>query len=215
MLCSMTVAQQTWTDHFQVDKKNLVSTGKNPYFILEVGHRLELAGGDNSLVISVLPDTEMVDGVETRVVEERESEGGNVVEVSRNFYAIDKMTHDLYYFGEDVDMYENGKVVSHDGAWRSGKNGAKFGLMMPGKIKVGRASYEEVAPKIAMDRAKIIAKDHVLVTKAGTFKNCVKTEETTPLEPRSKEYKVYAPGIGLIQDADLKLVKVSHMKAAK
>jgi hypothetical protein len=43
-------------------------------------------------------------------------------------------------------------------------------------------------------------------TPAGTFEKCLKTEETTPLEPGDKEYKLYAPGVGLVQDGPLSLV---------
>jgi hypothetical protein len=58
-----------------------------------------------------------------------------------------------------------------------------------------------------MDRAEIISTIEIVVTPAGRFKNCLKIEETTPLEPGAKEYKYYAAGIGLIQDGELKLVK--------
>jgi hypothetical protein len=35
----------------------------------------------------------------------------------------------------------------------------------------------------------------------------LKTKKTTPLEPDTIEFKWYAPGMGLIQDAVLKLVQ--------
>ena len=41
---------------------------------------------------------------------------------------------------------------------------------------------------------------------AGSFDKVVKTEETSPLEPGVKEYKYYAPGVGLIKDGDMLLV---------
>lgn len=44
-------------------------------------------------------------------------------------------------------------------------------------------------------------------TPAAQFTNCLKVEETTPLDPGNKEYKYYAAGIGLVQDGALKLVK--------
>ncbi len=135
-----------WTAAFDVNKADLVSTGKNEYFILEPGFKLELHGGDTHLIITVLNETEMVDGVETRVVEERETKGGNLVEVSRNFFMIHPKTGDVYYFGEDVDIYKDGKVVSHESAWRSGVDGAKFGLQIPGKPKLNQGYYQEVAP---------------------------------------------------------------------
>jgi len=78
-----------------------------------------------------------VDGVEVGVLEERETKDGKLVEVSRNFFATDKTTGDVYYFGEDVDNYKDGRIVDHESAWRSGEKGARFGLMIPGRPKKG------------------------------------------------------------------------------
>ncbi len=117
---------------FSVDKAKLSSTGRGAYFILEPGYTLHFQSGKDTLIITVLEETKVVDGVTTRVVEERETEGGKLAEISRNYFAVDNATGDVYYFGEDVDMYENGKVTSHEGAWLSGVNGAKFGLLVPG-----------------------------------------------------------------------------------
>src|SRR6186713_415463 len=125
-----------FTDTFPVDKGELTSTGTNRFFILAPGFRLVLEGKDGGkpavLTVKVLNETRMVDGVETRVVEEREEVGGQLKEVSRNFFAISRRTSDVFYFGAEVDMYKNGKVTSHAGAWLSGTNGARFGLQMAG-----------------------------------------------------------------------------------
>ena len=107
----------TWTSVFPVEPDELVSTGRNPYFILEPGYTLVLAGGGAQLTITVLNETKKVDGVETRVVEERETKGGQLIEVARNYFAISKRTGDVFYFGEDVDMYKDGKIANHDGTW--------------------------------------------------------------------------------------------------
>jgi hypothetical protein len=45
------------------------------------------------------------------------------------------------------------------------------------------------------------------VTPGGTFERCVRFEETTPLESGVKDYKLFAPGIGMVQDASLKLIR--------
>lgn len=193
-------------DLFDVRKSDLAHLGASTYFILQPGHTLVLEGKNAKLVVKVLNATEFVDGVVTRVVEERETENGKLIEVSRNFFAIDPSKGDVYYFGEDADMYEDGKVVSHEGAWRSGVKGARFGLMIPGKPQVGQAYYQEIAPKVAMDRAQILGFVSYR-TPAGMFSNVLQTEESTPLEPGVKESKHYAPGIGLIQDGSLMLVK--------
>jgi hypothetical protein len=196
----------SWTTDFSLDKNELTHTGRNPYFILEAGYSLVLSDGREQLTITVLDETKTVDGVETRIVEERETKDGKLTEVSRNFFAISKRTNSVYYFGEDVDIYKDGKIANHEGGWLAGVNGAKFGLMMPGLPLLKARFYQEIAPDVAMDRAEIISMNETLKTPAGEFKNCLKTEESTPLET-GKEYKYYAPNIGIIQDGSLKLIK--------
>jgi uncharacterized Fe-S cluster protein YjdI len=164
-------------------------------------------GEELQLVMTVLNETKVVNGIETRIVEEKENEGGNLVEVSRNYFAICKPSNNAIYFGEDVDMYDNGKVMNHEGSWLAGQNDAKAGLIIPGKVDVGMKYYQEIAPGVAEDRAEIVSVTDVLETPAGVFKQVLKTEETNPLKPDEKEYKFYAPGIGLIQDEAIKLVK--------
>ena len=107
-----------WREAFEVDKSKLASKGTSPLFVLEPGATRVYTAEDAKLTITVLDATELVDGVTARVLEEREEEDGQLVEISRNFLAIDPATGDVYYFGEDVDIYKNGKVSSHGGAWR-------------------------------------------------------------------------------------------------
>jgi hypothetical protein len=199
--------EDKFEDTFNVEKASFVATGANDYFSIAPGTKHEYAGGGTKLVITVLDQTKTVDGVQTRVVEEREWEDGKLIEVSRNYFALDSKTNDVYYFGEDVDMYKDGKIVNHEGSWQAGNDSTRFGLMMPAKPTANRAYYQEVAPKIAMDRAKIVDLKAKVTTPAGTFENCVKVEETTPLEKGAKEYKYYAPGVGLVQDSEVKLTK--------
>jgi hypothetical protein len=208
-------SEEEWTSNFASEKSALVSTGRNPYFILEPGYQIVLADGDDSVTITVLGDTKVVDGVETRVVEEREVEGGKLIEVSRNFYAISTRTNSVYYFGEEVDIYKDGTVTGHEGAWLAGVDGAKFGLMMPGLPILGGKYYQELAPGKAMDRAEVVGLSAVIKTPAGEFKNCLKTEESTPLESGKFEFKHYAPGIGQVQDESLKLTRYGKVEAGK
>ena len=130
------------------DKKTLGVKGSNPYFILTPGYQLSYKNGNDTDTVTVLNETKVIDGVETRVVEDREMKNGQLIELTSDYYAIDSVTNDVYYFGEDVDTYRNGKVTGHEGAWLSGVKGAKFGLMMPGKPKVGQRFYQEQAPGV-------------------------------------------------------------------
>ena len=208
LLLGACARSDAWTAEFPIAKDELISTGRNPYFILEPGHYLILEGDNTRLIITVLNETKMVDGVETRVVEERELKSGELAEVSRNFYAISKRTNDVFYFGEDVNFYKDGQVVNHEGAWLAGLGDAKFGMIMPGQVSQNVAYYQELAPNVSMDRAKIVSMSETIETPAGKFTGCLKVEETTPLKSDTLEFKYYAPGIGLVRDGALKLVEV-------
>jgi hypothetical protein len=202
-----------WQRTFNIGAGDVATAGESPYFILKPGSQLTLEGKEDGktvrLVVTVLDETKIVGGIEARVVEERESEDGALVEVSRNFMAIHKTTRDVYYLGEEVDIYKNGKIVDHEGAWLHGSNGATLGLLVPAAPVIGQRYYQEVAPGVAMDRAQIVSVTERVTTPAGTFEKCLKTEETTPLEPGDKEYKLYAPGVGLVRDGPLALVSRS------
>ncbi len=207
-------ASQDWADKFEVSQKHLVTDGKNPFFILEPGYQLLLKGEDEGssfeLTITVLNETKNLAGFMTRVIEERETRGGQVVEVSRNFFSIDRNTKAVYYLGEDVDLYKDGKVTGHDGSWAAGRDGAKLGMAMPGAPAVGEKFYQEMAPNVAMDRAEIVSLNETITTPAGTFTNCLKTRETNALKPTEEEFKFYAPGIGLVKEEELLLVKYGN-----
>jgi hypothetical protein len=207
---------QDFQDTFNLDQVKLATTGKNAYFILEPGYQLVLIGWEKddslALVITVLNTTEKIGKVTTRVVEEKETVNGEVSEISRNYYAFCPDNGSIFYFGESVDLYEEGKVVGHEGSWRADQPDCLAGLMMPGIILPGSRYFQEIAPKIAEDRAEIITNWETLETPAGKFENVLKVEETSALEPKSKEYKYYAPGVGLIQDGKLLLVKHGVVK---
>ncbi|MEW6337448.1 MAG: hypothetical protein AB1625_08595 [Acidobacteriota bacterium] len=206
-----------FTDEFSIDACTFATTGSNPFFILQPGYRLILEGEEDGeeveVIITVLAETEAVDGVETRVLEERESVDGELVEVSRNFMAVCVETGDVFYFGEDVDIYDGGEIVGHDGAWRAGEGGAKPGIVMPGRFLLGARYYQEIAPGVALDRAENVAMGLEVTTAAGTFEDCVRVDETSPLEPGDVSVKIYAPGAGLIFDDGVELAEVVNPAA--
>jgi len=206
LLMALALAETGWRDRFDVDKADLLPTGANTYIAMQPGRVLRLAHGSDTLTLAVLADTQQVDGVTAGVLEERETKNGKLVEVSRNFMATDKKTGDVYYFGEDVDNYRNGKIVNHESAWRAGSGGARFGLMIPATPAAGDKFYQEIAPKIAMDRVEVLSTEETVKTPAGIFEHCVHLRETTPLE-RGVSDKYYAPGVGLIKDDEFELAE--------
>lgn len=180
----------------------------NPYFPLPVGRQLVLDGMEGSSVvhleITVQDLTEDVAGVTTRVVEERESADGELVEVSRNYFA-QAGDGTVCYFGEDVDIYEGGVIVGHDSAWRANGADMRPGIMMPAVPAVGVSYPQEVAPGVAEDMAAIAGIGESLTVPAGTFTETVRTDEWSPLEPGVVEGKWYVSDIGLVVDDTLRL----------
>ena len=164
-------------------------------------------GAPVRVVITSLPDTENVAGVTTRVIEEREWEDGELVEVSHNFFA---QTTDgtLCYLGEDVDEYEAGEIVSHSGAWRAGVNGALPGILMPANPRVGQTFKQEVAVGIAEDEAVLVAANETVTVGLGTFTDTIRFEESTPLDSATS-HKTYARGVGLLIDDELERIPMS------
>jgi hypothetical protein len=209
------------------------TVGINPYFKLIPGYQLVLEGEEEDegeiveirAEITVLWDTQWIDlrdtevgrWIKTRVVEEREFEDGELTEVSRNFFAICKKTNAVYYFGEDVDIYEDGEIVSNKGEWRAGVNGAMPGLIMPGTFLLGAKYFQEVADTAA-DRGENTAMGLTFEDPkgGGNFTGCVEVVDTNPLDNPpvcdDGDVKIYCPGVGLVQDEELELVDYGFVR---
>ena len=205
-----------FTTRFRLEDCRFKTIGANPHFILKPGYRLVLEGEEDGeeirVVKTVLSKTQniFVPGigrVVTRVVEEREYVDDELIEVSKNFFAICDKTNDVYYFGEDVDIFLPDGTVSHAGAWRAGVNGALPGIMMPGTFLLGARYFQEQAPGVAMDQAEHVEMELEVITEAGTFEDCVRIIETTPLEPGAESEKIYCPGVGQVVDNVVRLVE--------
>ena len=210
--------QPGYTANFDRSRCTFTTVGDNPYLPLWPGHQLRLEGEErdgNEVVevaaeVTILADTAVIDGVRTRVLEEREWEDDELVEVSRNFVAVCRETGDVWYFGEDVDDYEDGEIVGHGGAWRAGVAGAKPGVLMLGSPVAGARHFQEVAPGVALDRAEVISVGGSHTVPAGTFTDVLRVVDSNALSPGggSGDLKIYAPGVGLIVDEALELVEV-------
>jgi hypothetical protein len=217
-------AASQYTSQFALDDCTWSNSGRNQYFTIRPGDWLLLEGQEDGelvrLQIKLLNQTKRItftdaEGdpitVNARVLEEREWRNGALVEVSRNYFARCIQTGDVYYFGEDVDIYEDGVIVSHDGAWLAGMNtgqgAAQPGLIMPGTFLLGSRYFQEVAPGVALDRAEHMKMGLTVTTPAGTFGECVEVKETTPLEPGSVSTKIYCAELGLVIDGTVKLIQ--------
>jgi len=227
MTAVATAQDDGFTKKFPLASCHFISIGGNGYFPLIPGRQLYYSNATcvvagkchelNELWITAerkIRRISLAVGRETRtvfarVVEERETEDGELVEISRNFFANCWASRDVYYLGEDVDIYKNGKVVSHDGAWLAGRHGALPGMVMPeGGFITGSRYYQEVAPEVALDRSEHKRTGFSMRVPAGKFDNCLEVEETTPLEPDDIGHKIYCRGVGLVKDGDLVLTAI-------
>ncbi len=135
--------------------------------------------------------------VDTLVVEDRAFEDGKLAEVALDYFAQDDHGT-VYYFGEDVDEYQNGKVVSHEGSWLLGRDTPVPGIMMPAHPKVGDKFKSEDVSKEISEADEVVSVSETVTVPAGTYKNCVKIKES--LGDGTTEYKYYAPGVGVVRE---------------
>jgi hypothetical protein len=220
-LAAAPIKKLQFTTDFRLGDCQFQTQGVNPYFLLTPGRRLVLQNEDETetVEITVLEDLELISvpglgDVTTRVVEERETADGELIEVSRNFFAICGGRNDVVYFGEDVEIHNPDGSITHEGEWRAGQpdeNGlAEPGIIMPGTFLLGSRYFQEIADGIALDRAENVEMGLDVETDAGTFHDCVRIVETTPLEPKSESEKIYCPGVGLVVDSDVQLVEIEE-----
>lgn len=209
--------QGEFTEDFRLRDCRFKSEGSNPYFILQPGYRLILEGEEDGvkerLIVTVLDRVRNITvpgygTVRTRVVEEQHFANSKLVELSMNYFAICEKTNDVYYFGELTDIFHPNGTVTHDGSWIAGINGAKPGIVMPGTFLLGARYFQEQAPGVATDRAEHVEMGLTVETAAGTFQDCVFIVETSPLDPGASSEKIYCPGVGLVSDAPVQLMKI-------
>jgi hypothetical protein len=188
------------------------ATIENPWFSLPAGQVSELRGEEDGeevyLRMTVETETVEVAGVATRVLEEHEEVDGEVAEISRNYFA-QALDGTVCYFGEEVDIYEDGEIVAHDGAWRAGDGVNQPGIQMPAQPLLGLSYSQELAPGVAEDHADHIAAGEETETPFGTFSNTIRIREWSTLEPDSLSMKVYGYGVGLLVDDGLLLETVT------
>jgi hypothetical protein len=210
---------ESWTSSFNMGDCNFSTTGTNPYFILQPGYQLVFAGVEDgeslNVTVTVSNETKVVgDGIITRVVEERtvNSETNDLKEITRDYFAICDKTNSVFYFGEDVNNYENGELVDHEGSWLHGSNNARAGLIMPGTVLLGSRYYQEIAPDVALDKAEIVSMNQTVSVPAGSFRDVIKMTETNDLEPGIQEDNLHALGIGQVIDNELELVSHGYSR---
>ena len=189
-------------DHVVLDPAHFSTRITNPWWPMRPGSRWVYretdsgGGGRRRDVVTVTHRTRrMANGVTARVVRDVATEDGEPVEVTRDFYAQDRRGT-VWYLGEDTAEYENGRVVSREGSFEAGVDGAEAGVIMPARPRPGLRYRQEYFKGHAEDRARIVSLREQAGVPYGHFRHVLMTREDDPLEPRALEFKFHARGVG-------------------
>lgn len=179
---------------FNADNFSTPTLIDNPWFSLPVGLKLEYEGetedGTETVEIEITGDTRAIMGITALVYRDRVFVDDELVEDTRDYLAQDD-DGNVWYLGEDVDNYENGRIDNHDGAWLAGKDDAKPGYWLPGNPRVGDEYRQEFSPGEAEDVGEVVSLNATVNNDLDTYTNCLKTKDTSTLEPRVEEFKYY------------------------
>jgi hypothetical protein len=183
----------------QLDPSTFTTEIDNPWWPMKPGSRwvyreTDAEGTVSRVVVTVLDETKTIKGIESRVVHDLLTEDGEVKEDTYDWYAQDALGN-LWYMGEDTKEYDNGKV-STEGSWEAGVDGAQPGVLIPADPKPGMTYRQEYYAGHAEDNAEVLGLDGSARVPAGKYDHLLRTKETTPLEPKLVEQKLYARGLG-------------------
>jgi len=187
----------------------------NPYFPLTPGtirtYEADTDDGLERVVVEVTDQTREVMGMTCVVVRDTVTVDGEVEEDTFDWFAQDAAGN-VWYMGEDSREYEDGLVVSTEGSWEAGIDGALPGIQMLATPEVGEPYFQEFYCGEAEDEGQVTALNESVTVPAGSYVNCVEIAEFTRLEPDLLEYKYYAPGIGFVlameDDVRVELVSI-------
>src|SRR4051812_36717515 len=190
--------------HPRLDRAGFSPDVTNPWFPLPSGRTFVYSGvkdGRTAVdVVTVTGRTRVLDGVRTRIVEDRLLLGGRLQERTSDYYAQDACGN-VWYFGEDTaELDRNGRVVDRSGSFHAGVEGAQPGVFMQAEPQLGRRFRQEWFRGEAEDTFRVVDRDSVVTVPYGDFRHALRTEESTALEPGVLDNKHYVRGIGEVEE---------------
>jgi hypothetical protein len=190
--------------HPRIDPADFSPHVTNRWFPLTPGKILVYTGikdGKKALdLFAPSSRTRVIDGVRTRVVEDRGYLGNILEERTSDYYAQDRCGN-VWYFGEDTATLDrHGHVVDTEGTWHAGVDGAQPGVFMQAHPQLGRRFRQEWYQGQAEDVFKVIDHSAPVTVPYGSFRHALRTAETTALEPGIVDNKYYVKGIGEVAE---------------
>ena len=191
-----------------INPRDFSTTIDNPFFPLVPNTTFIYLGTKEGITerdeFAVTGRTKVLAHVTCREVHDQVFVDGVLAEDTLDWFAQDTQGN-VWYFGEDTkELDANGNVISTEGSWQAGVNGAQPGIIMEANPRVGDIYQQEFSAGVAEDMATVVALNKTVNVPYGSFKNCLQTAEFTPLEPGALENKFYASGVGFIQGVALR-----------
>jgi len=191
-----------------INPRDFSTTIDNPFFPLVPNTTFIYLGTKEGSTerdeFAVTGRTKVLARVTCREVHDQIFVDGVLAEDTLDWFAQDTRGN-VWYFGEDTkELDANGNVISTEGSWQAGVNGAQPGIIMEANPRVGDTYQQEFSAGVAEDMANVVALNKTVNVPYGSFKNCLQTAEFTPLEPGALENKFYASGVGFIQGVALR-----------
>lgn len=180
----------------------------NAYFPLVPGtvtrYRGSAEGEKFREALTITHREKLIEGVRTTVVlDVTKRADGTLAEKTQDWYAGDN-DGNVWYFGERTATYDkNGNVLSRDGSFEAGVDGARAGQIMVANPIPTDAYRQELHPGQAVDQAWIVQNDAKVSGPSGRFDRVVRSFEWTRLEPNIVSLKFYAPGVGIVLEKDV------------
>jgi len=193
----------------------------NRFFPLQPGttfyYKGQKDGVPASNIVTVTADIKRILGVDCTVVHDRAFENHTLIEDTFDWYAHDAKGN-VWYFGEDAkELAPNGAVISTEGSWQAGIDGAKPGIIMEAHPRPGDRYFQEFAPDVAEDQAQVLSLDKEACVQYGCFEDVLLTKEWSRLTRGEVEHKYYARDVGFILGVMVKggnerteLVRITH-----
>lgn len=192
----------------QVNPADYVVKIDNPWYPLRPGTTFVYRGSEDGQptrdVVTVTRRTKTILGVRCVVVGDNVYRAGRLVERTADWYAQDRKGN-VWYFGEaTAEIDGNGRVASTEGSWEAGVDGARRGIVMPARPRVGRSFRQEYYKGHAEDWFQIVSLSARVNVPYVSSSRAMLTREWTPLEPGLVDRKYYVRGLGLVRDETAK-----------
>jgi hypothetical protein len=184
----------------------------NPWFPLHPGttliYRGRKDGAPTREQVAVFTETKTILGVRATVISDklyaRHGARWSIAERTRDWYAQDRRGN-VWYLGEaTAEIGTGGGVVSREGSWQAGVDGARAGIFMPAHPRRGQSGIQEMFEGEAEDHFRVISVSASVRTPAAGSNHALLTREWTPLEPGVIDHKVYVRGVGTVREKTVK-----------